>query len=120
MRVLHVIPSLDERDGGPSVALPLMARGLAMHGVEVDVVTTIAEDDARAQGIRFGERTSRDGYTVRFFRRQTNFYKASVPLLRWLREHVGDYALVHNHAVFSFAPLAGAHCARRAGVPYII
>jgi hypothetical protein len=40
MRVLHVIPSLSAKDGGPSFALPLMARGLSQAGVEVDVLTT--------------------------------------------------------------------------------
>ena len=120
MRVLHVIPSLDPCDGGPSIALPLMARSLAMQGMEVDVVATMSAEDAREQGVRFGEPLQREGFTVRFFRRQTRFYKASLPLLRWLRAHVKDYALVHNHALFSFAPLAGAWSARKSGVPYVM
>jgi glycosyltransferase involved in cell wall biosynthesis len=120
MRVLHVIPSLDLRDGGPSVALPLMARSLVMQGVSVDVATTMTVDDAQAQGIRFNEAMERNGFTVRFFKRQTHFYKISLPLLRWLRGHAQDYALVHNHAVFSFAPLAGAWAARQSGVPYVM
>src|SRR5690349_9322217 len=98
MRVLHVIPSLDPRDGGPSVALPLMARSLAMQGISVDVVTTLTVEDAQAQGIRFNEATEREGFTVRYFKRQASFYKVSLPLLRWLRGHTQNYALVHNHA----------------------
>jgi glycosyltransferase involved in cell wall biosynthesis len=120
MRVLHVIPSLDQRDGGPSVALPLMARGLAMHGMSVDVATTISDGDASRLGIPLGEPVERDSFTVRYFRRQTSFYKTSLPLLRWLGSHARDYALVHNHALFSFAPLAGARASRRSGVPYLM
>lgn len=120
MRVLHVIPSLDARDGGPSVALPLMARSLAMQDITVDVATTMNAEDARAQGIHFGDPIKREGYTVRYFKRQTTFYKVSLPLLHWLRNHVRNYSLVHNHAVFSFAPLAGARAARLSGVPYLM
>ncbi|MFZ4763680.1 MAG: glycosyltransferase [Roseimicrobium sp.] len=118
--VLHVIPSLDKRDGGPSVALPLMARSLAMQGITVDVVTTMAAADAEAKGIVFEQPLPRDGYTVRFFKRQTSFYKVSWPMLRWLMQHSRDYALMHHHALFSFAPLAGAFAAYRHQVPYIM
>jgi glycosyltransferase involved in cell wall biosynthesis len=120
MRVLHVVPSLDPRDGGPSVALPLMARSLATQGISVDVATTITEEDAQAQGIRLNETTEREGFTIRYFERQTSFYKVSLPLLRWLRVHAEDYALLHIHALFSFAPLAGAWAAQKCGVPYVM
>lgn len=120
MRVLHVIPSLDQRDGGPSVALPLMARSLAMQGIAVDVATTMSEADARSRGIRFNNPVKHEGYTALYFRRQTGFYKISLPFLRWLEDHIHDYALLHTHALFSFAPLAGARLARRNGVPYIM
>lgn len=120
MRVLHVIPSLDKRDGGPSHALPLMARGLAMQGITVDAVTTITEADAKAQGIEFGKPVAQNGYTALYFKRQTNFYKASLPLLAWLRSHVQDYDLVHIHALFSFASNAAARVARSRGVPYVL
>src|ERR1044071_5008083 len=43
VNVLHVIPSLSLAHGGPSVALPLIARSLARAGVSVDVATT--DDD---------------------------------------------------------------------------
>ena len=120
LRVLHVIPSLDLRDGGPSVALPLMARSLTAHGVSIDVVATMTEADAAAEGVRFGEPVLRDGFTVRFFKRQTAFYKVSLPLNSWLRSHARDYDLLHIHALFSFVPLAAARAARRAGIPYLM
>ncbi len=120
MHVLHVIPSLDKRDGGPSHALPLMARSLAMQGITVDVVATITEEDARTKGIEFGKRVEQEGCTVLFFKRQTKFYKASLPLHAWLRRHIKDYDLVHIHALFSFASIAAARVARARGVPYII
>jgi glycosyltransferase involved in cell wall biosynthesis len=41
-------------------------------------------------------------------------------MLLWLRRHVRDFDVVHVHALFSFAPVIAALCARRAGVPYVI
>lgn len=121
MRVLHVIPSLSPSSGGPSVALPAMARALAARGVQVDVVTT--DDDGPGRRLVEnlpGAVVDQGGWTVRYFPKQTEFYKASLPLHRWLREHVKDYDVVHVHAVFSFASLAAGRAAARCGVPYVV
>ena len=42
MRVLHVIPSVDERSGGPASAIVPMCRALQQQGIEVWLVTTDA------------------------------------------------------------------------------
>src|SRR5688500_11717295 len=42
MRVLHVIPSVAERSGGPATAIVPMCRALQQNGVEVLLVTTAA------------------------------------------------------------------------------
>ena len=40
MRVLHVIPSLSVKEGGPSFAVKAMAEALAGQGVQVTIATT--------------------------------------------------------------------------------
>ena len=62
----------------------------------------------------------RDGYGVFHFRKQTEFYKVSLPFRSWIRNHVRDYDLVHIHALFSFTSNCAARAARRVGVPYVI
>jgi glycosyltransferase involved in cell wall biosynthesis len=122
MKVLHVIPSLSPSQGGPSKALPEMARGLAQAGVSVDVACT--DDDGtgrRISGVTHGVPvTHADGFRVFYFPKQTEFYKVSLPLLRWLCRHAREYDVVHIHTVFSFSTLAGALAARLARVPYIV
>ena len=121
MRVLHVIPSLSPRHGGPSKALPVMAQGLIEAGVEVDVVTT--DDDGPGQRLTampLGEWAPRDGWRVMHFAKQTEFYKVSWPLWSWLLRHARDYDLIHVHAVFSFSTLAAGWAARLAGVPFVV
>ena len=48
------------------------------------------------------------------------FFKVSVGLGRWLKDNVKAFDVVHAHALFSFAPVAAAFIARRAGVPYVL
>jgi glycosyltransferase involved in cell wall biosynthesis len=120
MRVLHVIPSLSLKHGGPSVALPLMARCVANQGVTVDVVTTDDDGPGGRMQMPLGQRVERDGYGAFYFPKQTEFYKVSLPLGRWLKQHVKDYDVIHIHALFSYASVAAARAAKRAGAPYII
>ena len=98
-----------------------MARALAPHGVRVDVATTDDDGPGRTLAdISHGSPVDRGDHRVFYFPKQTEFYKASLPLARWLREHVREYDVVHVHALFSFSSIAAGRIARRASVPYII
>jgi len=121
MRVLHVIPSLAPSSGGPSLALPAMAKALHAAGVEVEVATT--DDDGPGTRIKdcpLGVAVQHSGMTVRFFPKQSEFYKRSYPLTHWLWKHVRDYSLVHIHALFSYSSTLAALAARARAVPYVI
>src|SRR6266478_5937134 len=66
MRVLHVIPSLSMKDGGPSFAAKAMADALASEGVQVTIATTrgstelaTASPSKRGHGARHGESVRR-------------------------------------------------------------
>lgn len=122
MKVLHVIPSLSPSQGGPSKALPEMARALVQSGVCVDVACT--DDDGsglRLRAVIHGQPVTHvDGFRVFYFPKQTEFYKVSFPLLFWLLRHAGEYDVVHIHTVFSFSTLAGALAARLSSVPYLV
>jgi len=120
MRVLHVIPSLSPTQGGPSFALPLMARSLVQAGVAVDVATTDDDGPGGRLSVPLGQRIERDGYGVWHFAKQTEFYKVSLPFRSWIRHHLANYDLVHIHALFSFSSNSAARAARRVGVPYVI
>lgn len=98
-----------------------MARALAGFNVQVTAVTT--DDDGRGKhlpGITLGQITPKGGWDALYFRKQTEFYKASLPLADWLRRHVRQFDAVHVHAVFSFASLAAGRAAAAAGVPYVV
>ena len=120
MRVLQVIPSVSPVHGGPSRAIVDIERALAARGIEVTTVTTNDDGDARTLAVPCGVPVATPFATRWYFPRSTVFFKVSVGLGRWLRENIAAFDVVHAHALFSFAPVAAAFLARRAGVPYVL
>lgn len=121
MKVLHVIPSLSPKHGGPSAALPAMARASMAQGLEVTIATT--DDDGRGCRLDVPLGTAQrdaDGSQRIYFRKNTKFYKVSWQLGRWLRGHVSEFDVVHIHALFSYSSVAAARAAKAAGVPYVV
>lgn len=120
MRILHVIPSLALCHGGPSVVLPIMESALTALGIEVETITTDDEGPGRRNGKGDGIPREENGIVRRYFPKQTEFYKVSFPLARWMKQAVNTFDVVHIHALFSHTSLAAARVARNAGVPYVI
>ena len=119
LRVLHVIPSIARRYGGPSQAVLGMCRALAEHtGTTVDLATTDA--DGPGGRLRFDE----EGFEqvrIRIFPRTcSESWKYSRQLGNWLRSEIGQYDVVHVHGLFSYATLAASHSARRHDVPLVL
>lgn len=117
MRVLHVIPSLAERSGGPAAAIVPLCRALQKQGIDPLIVTT-NEDRPR---INTDAKVNFEGVTARFFPVQLGAsFKYSRPLASWLGKHVPEFDLVHVHAVFNHASVAAARACHRWRVPYVV
>ncbi len=120
LRVLHVIPAVAPRYGGPALTMRHMAAGLAALGVRVDVATTTA-DGERDLGMPLGRPVVEDGARYFYFPRQRpRGWTYSAPLARWLRAHAADYDLLHVHGAFTYSTLAACRAARRVGRPYVL
>ena len=119
MKVLHVIPSISERSGGPGQAIIPMCRALRDKGVDVLLATT-------DEGILGKGQWSKDkGYwtdvpTIFFPAQLGRSLKYSRPFAKWLDEKVSEFDVVHIHAVFNHACMAAARACRKKGVPYIV
>src|SRR5262245_5560032 len=117
MRVLHVIPSVAPRYGGPSRAIVEMCRALQGRGVELLVATTDADGAGRLP-VELGKPLVYKGVPAVFFSRQwSEAFKYSYPLARWVDGHVLGFDVVHIHAVFSHACLAAAKACHRHNIP---
>jgi glycosyltransferase involved in cell wall biosynthesis len=119
IRVLHVIPSVDIEDGGPSMAIALMEAALADEGVSVTTLTTSRNTGSFDLNENFAP-ADRIGALRVYAQRWTKLYKFAPGLTVYLTRHVRSFDLVHIHALFSFSSTIAAWIARMQGVPYII
>ena len=104
LRVLQVIPSVSLVHGGPSRAVRLIGRALRGQGVATEIATTDDEGPGRRTECPLGVVIEADGETCRYFRKNTDSYKVSMPLARWLFEHARDYDLIRILHCFRSPP----------------
>lgn len=120
MNILHVIPAVAPRYGGPSQAVIEMCRTLQGQGIEPIIATTDADNDSRLP-VELEKHLSYKGVSTIFFSRQwSEAFKYSWPLACWLESNVKRYDVVHIHSVFSHSSLAAARACRRYEVPYVV
>lgn len=121
MRVLHVIPAIAPRYGGPSAAVLSMCRALNERGsCRAEIATTDADGPDRL-AVDVGATIDHDRVSVTFFKRAfSESFKYSGGLADWLIDKARDFDVIHIHAVFSHSSIAAARAARRARVPYIV
>src|SRR5436305_10186231 len=102
MKVLHVIPGIADRTGGPAVAVLVTSRLLSEYGITSTVVTTDLGEAASAGShtrlTRHASFIPRE-VDVRMHRVQPPRRVAySKPLGRALRKIVHEYDVVHIHS----------------------
>lgn len=119
IRVLHVLPGIAPRYGGPSTVIRPMAEALArLPGVAVEIAATDADGPT---GRLRPEDLPPSPVPVRLFpRTASEQWKISLPLRKWLNAHAGDYDLLHVHALWSFATAAACSAARRHRKPVVV
>lgn len=118
LKILHVIPAISARYGGPSTVVRNMASALAeREGLRVEVAST----DAGLSAAERAEESAAFPVTLRLFRHTVSErWKYSRGLGRWLADKVVGFDLVHLHGVWSYATLAACRAAARADVPVLL
>jgi glycosyltransferase involved in cell wall biosynthesis len=119
MRILHVIPGIAPRYGGPSTAImPMCAALNRLPGMQVEIAATDADGAGRSIDLK-----DLTGWPVpvHLFRRDfSEQWKFSRGLGGWLWRHARDYDLMHVHALWSFSTAAACAAARRHDVPVVV
>ena len=120
MKILHVIPWLAPRYGGPATLVPEACAALAARGHDVEIVSTNA-DGAAVLPVPTGGIIDWNGA-------RTTFHPVDLParyltswsLLADLRRRLSTFDVVHTHGLYRFPGLAAATIARSSGIPYLI
>jgi glycosyltransferase involved in cell wall biosynthesis len=120
MKVLHVVPAVAPRYGGPSEAVPRLCAALQRAGVETLLASTRADGRGRL-AVPVNRETEFGGARAIFFSSLPGeALKVSPQLASWLRDSVRRFDLVHVHSVFSQPSLAAGRACREAAVPYVV
>ena len=118
MKILHVIPSIDPKYGGPSKAVLDIAEACSRDGLNVSIAFGHRPDE-----LPFIKETEIQLERIKFYPFLYSFperYSASRDLGVWLQESVIDFDLVHIHSIFSLTSLRAGRIAAAQGVPYIV
>lgn len=121
MRILHVVPFISPKFGGPSVALTGLARCLTRHGIDTTLLTTNADPDGRLD-VPLNQTVFRDGGTYVFHNVLSigGRYGFAPSIVQTLRRTVATYDLVHIHWLYGFVSIAAARAAIAADVPFVV
>ena len=112
MRVCHIVPSLEERHGGPSKSVRALANAQAALGEQVELLATLEDGQPVAPG-------RGDAATQRTFPRVAPHWLSRSTQLRHYLQGAA-YDVVHNHALW-LLPLHYAHeAAHRQAIPLVI
>lgn len=116
MKVLHVLPSLSPRWGGPVAVIRGLSRALVDRGVDVTVVAT----NGRRVGL---EATPLPGARVHLFRSDgplSTWTGFSPELARFLGANAHEFDVYHIHELWHFPGYAASKAALSARKPYIV
>ena len=120
MRILHVVPGISPKYGGPT-NIPGLLRGLIRHGVDTTLLTTDNDPDGRLD-VPLNVPVVRDGVTQIFHHVWPvgGRFGFAPSLMTTLRRSVASYDLVHIHWLYNFACTAAARAAVAARVPFVV
>lgn len=126
MRVLHIIPSISRKRGGPSTAILNMVKALKRESVNASIITTSDYGSYLESEHPINRWFYIDGIPILIFpsiscgSKVIDEYLFSPRLSWWLIKNIADFDLVHIHAVFSYTSTSSMLIARIRGIPYIV
>ncbi len=116
-RVLHVIPALGPRHGGPSAAVLEMTQALRHAGVECEIACTRYNAGDRYESPWPG---GEPAWVHLFDSGRLAGFAYSRALDRWLEREIARFDVVHIHSLFRYTTVAAARRAAEGGVPYVV
>jgi glycosyltransferase involved in cell wall biosynthesis len=120
VNVLHVIPSVSTKHGGPTVAIKAITSALSDRGVKVTVATSDDDGSSSRLNVLLETPVEEGDVTYLYFKRDLVPYKVSLGLAKWLHANASRFDLIHIHALFQFASTAAARIAYTRKVPYVV
>jgi glycosyltransferase involved in cell wall biosynthesis len=123
MKILHVIPSLSSALGGPTQVALSIVKSIRNQGIDAEIVTTNHNGNNAILDVPLNQRLDYQGVPVWFlpaFSYSLKEYIFSSALTKWLWHNIGNYDILDNHYLFSYAPTCAGAIARWQKIPYTV
>jgi glycosyltransferase involved in cell wall biosynthesis len=127
LKVLHVVPALGARTGGPAVSV--VESSLAVASIQQAIETTIATTDLRGTASNPGDGSvTLDELPAGAASLDLRLYRSRFPrrlafspaLYRGLSRYLQNYDVVHIHSLWLFPQYAAYRLATRHGIPIVV
>ncbi|MEM6253261.1 MAG: glycosyltransferase [Cyanobacteria bacterium P01_D01_bin.156] len=121
MKILHVIPSLSPKLGGPTQAVLHLSKNLQNCDVDVQILTTNDNTD-QLLDVPLLKTTLYKGVKVTFLPRtlRAKEFIYARALNQWHQQNLSSFDVVHTHYIFSYLSSWTARAARRRKIPYLM
>ncbi|MDP5016594.1 MAG: glycosyltransferase, partial [Dolichospermum sp.] len=121
MKVLHIIPSISPKLGGPTQVVLNLVKALRIEGIDVEIATT-NDDDGNLLDVPLCQCVEYQEVPVWFFPRnaQIKAFLPSFTFTKWLWQNINNYDILDNHYLFSYLPSCAAVIAQWQKIPYTI
>ncbi len=126
MKILHIIPSISRRRGGPSTAIISMVKALRDEGVDASILTTNDNTVYRENNMPLGRWFLLNEIPIIMFpslnsdSKLLREYLISPNLSWWLFRNIENYDAIHIHSIFSYSSTTSMLIARLKRIPYIV
>ncbi len=120
MKVLHVIPTMSTRYGGPAFFVKDIARFQALSGLKVSVFTTNTDYPRGILNVPLDAPEIVDGANFYYFAVQIRPMLVSLKMAYKLIRTLKNYDIVHIHGLYRFPSTFAAFLSRKYKIPYII
>ncbi len=97
MKILHIVSSLDEKYGGPSILIPQLTLKQIELKNKIDIVTTSDFNESQ----KFKEKFLNKSVNLIIFKVFTK-YRISLKLLFWVLINLRNYDVIHIHGIYRF------------------
>jgi glycosyltransferase involved in cell wall biosynthesis len=114
VKILHVIPNLEPRQGGAAESCPSLCAELSHRDHDVAIYTTFD----RGLGGRKVDRIR--GVEVQYFPTVRGSYGLSVDFWQALKRKIQSSDVVHVHGLYRFHFVAATYLCRHYKVPYVV
>lgn len=120
MKILHIIPRIAPRYGGPCKVANELCQALVEKGHKASIFTTNIDGD-KDLDVPLNQPVYKNGVEIRYFRGSfPRYWVFSIGFWKAISKLIKKFDVVHIHSLYLFVTLIAAYYCRRYDIPYLV